>query len=320
MIYKLLAKVMANRLKKLLPAIISEEQTGFLPNRSILDRIIIVQEAIHSCQIQGQPNMLLKLDIKKAYDKVDWYFLCRCMKAFGFNKQWINWVYFCISNPRFSILLNGKPEGFFEVSRGLRQGDPLSPFLFIIMSEALGRSLDVSQRSNRLTGIQIIGGVEPCTHQQFVDDSIILGKGQLKEAKEIKNILQSYGLASGEMVNKEKSKIFFFKTKAREEYRIASYLGYKIGHLPVTYLGMHPDKGIKMNKIWDPLIEKVRKKLSSQKVLWLIGAGILTLIKTILAATPIYLLSCIPLPKGTYKKLSQIMRDFYWNGAEDKKK
>lgn len=86
MTYKLLSKIMANRLKKLLPVIISKEQTRFVPNRSILDGIIIVQEAIHSIQNQRQPNMLIKLDIKKAYDKVDWYFICSRMKAFGFNR------------------------------------------------------------------------------------------------------------------------------------------------------------------------------------------------------------------------------------------
>lgn len=149
---------------------------------------------------------------------------------------------------------------------------------------------------------------------------MILGKGQLKEAKEIKNILQSYGVDLAEMVNKEKQEIFFFNIEAQEEYKIDSYLGYKIGHLPISYLGMPLDKGIKTNKLWDPLIEKVRKKLSSWKTLWLTGAGRLTLIKTILVAMPIYLLSCIPLPKGAYKKLTQIIRDFYQNGVEDKKK
>lgn len=128
MTYKLLSKVMVNRFKNLFPTIISEEQTGFVSNRSILDGIVIVQEAIHSIQAQHQPNMMIKLDIKKAYDKEDCYFLYNCMRAFGFNKQWINWILFCISNQRFSILLNGNSKGFFGATRGIRQGDPLSPF------------------------------------------------------------------------------------------------------------------------------------------------------------------------------------------------
>lgn len=122
------------------------------------------------------------------------------------------------------------------------------------------------------------------------------------------------------MINKEKLEIFFFNMKAQEEFRIASFLGYKIGHLPFSYLGMPLDKGIGTNKLWDPLIERVRKNLSSWKALWVMGAGRLTLIKIVLVAMPIYLLSCIPLPKGAYKKLTQTIRDLYWNDIEDKNK
>lgn len=101
------------------------------------------------------------------------------------------------------------------------------------------------------------------------------------------------------MVNKEKSEIFFFKIDPQEEHIIASCLGYKKGHLPLKYLGMSLDKGNKSNKLWDPLIEKVRKKLASWKALWLTGASRLTLIKIVLLAMPIYFLSCICLPLGT---------------------
>ncbi|XP_059066334.1 uncharacterized mitochondrial protein AtMg00310-like [Cryptomeria japonica] len=149
---------------------------------------------------------------------------------------------------------------------------------------------------------------------------MILGKGKLNEAKEIKRILHSYGLASEEKVNGEKSEIFIFNMIAQEESRIASFLGYIIGQLPFTYLGMPLDKGIETNKLYDPLNEKVRKRLSSWKGLWLTGAERLTLIKTVLAAMPIYLLSCIPLSKGAHKKLTQAIRIFYWQGTEDRNK
>lgn len=141
-LYKLLTKTIANRLHNLLPLLISEEQTGFVLGRTIYDGIIIAQEAIHLVQTNKEPSMLIKLDIKKAYDKVDWHFLCKCLEAFGFAKQWINLIYDCISTPRISILVNGSPVGFFNTSRGLRQGDPISPFLFILMVESLGRLLN----------------------------------------------------------------------------------------------------------------------------------------------------------------------------------
>lgn len=85
--------------------------------------------------------MLIKLDIKKAYDRFDWRFLCKCLEAFGFIRQYINLIFNCISTPIFSILVNGSPKGYFEASRGIRQGDPFSPFLLIIMVEAFGRGI-----------------------------------------------------------------------------------------------------------------------------------------------------------------------------------
>lgn len=85
--------------------------------------------------------MFMKLDIQKAYDMVEWHFFCKVLEAFGFSHQWINLIFKFISTPKISILVNGMPEGFFEIFRGIRQGDPLSPFLFIIMVEAFGRAV-----------------------------------------------------------------------------------------------------------------------------------------------------------------------------------
>lgn len=127
--------------------------------------------------------MFMKLDIQKAYDMVDWRFLCKTLEVFGFSHQWINLIYKCISTTKISVLVNGSPEGFFEISRGIRQGDPLSPFLYIIMAEAFGRSLTRAYNEHDIKGITVTKNIPNITHQQNADDTILPGESSEKRSK-----------------------------------------------------------------------------------------------------------------------------------------
>jgi hypothetical protein len=141
-VYKILAKLLANRLRLVLPSIIYPSQNAFVQGRQILDSVLIAFECLDSRLNQGDPGVLCKLDVEKAYDHGNWDFLLYMLHRCGFPSRWQNWIRFCISTVRFSILINGCPSGFFESSRGLRQGDPLSPLLFVIVLEALSRMMD----------------------------------------------------------------------------------------------------------------------------------------------------------------------------------
>lgn len=125
-IYKVLEKTLSNRMKPLLPFIIAEEKTSFILDRFIFDGIIIAQETIYSVQQNKKLSVLIKLDIQKGYDRFYWRFMCKFIESFVFSRQWINVIFECIATPRMSILVNGSLKGFFEISRGLQQGDPLS--------------------------------------------------------------------------------------------------------------------------------------------------------------------------------------------------
>jgi hypothetical protein len=135
--YKILTKVIANRLKALLPPIIPENQGGFVKGRHIVDNIILVQEAIHSSVRRKEKGMVIKLDLANAFDRVRHEFLFEFMRKFGFDMKFVNWIKACIGSPWIASLVNGKVTNFFKASRGLRQGCPLSPLLYAIQASFL---------------------------------------------------------------------------------------------------------------------------------------------------------------------------------------
>eukprot|EP00253_Pinus_taeda_P002455 PITA_02455 len=154
-VYKIISKVIANRLKPLLPTLVSEEQTGYVERRQILDNIIQAHEVVHSLITNKQGGMIIQLDIVKAYDKLSWTYIRAVLKSYGFDYNWIKWVMVLVTTASCSILLNDSPSKTFKPTRGLKQGDPLSPFLFILMMEGLGRAIITTKEEGRIQGLRL---------------------------------------------------------------------------------------------------------------------------------------------------------------------
>eukprot|EP00253_Pinus_taeda_P035515 PITA_35515 len=319
-IYKIVASIVAQRLKLILPSIISPEQTGFVEGRQILDGLVVAQEVLHTLKTKKEKGMLIKLDLSKAYDRLSWKYLERILKAFGFCDRWVNWVISIISTPNFSILLNGAPTITFNASRGLRQGDPLSPFLFIIAAEGLGRYFRKEARERKIQGLRLWGNRTTVTHQQFVDDIMICCKATLKEVKRIKKILEIFMESSGMEVNNDKSRTFFFNTAEPIKNHLTRVMGYRIGDLPTKYLGTMLDTSTLKIGNWKNIIEKIMKRLDNWTFRALNLAARVVLLKATIQAIPIYSLSVMAAPKGICNKLVEIYRKFLWGGPKQQKK
>ncbi|GLT25058.1 hypothetical protein SLA2020_002120 [Shorea laevis] len=154
-IYKLLAKVLANRLKNVMSNIISDTQSAFLGGRQLVDSVLTLNEVVDEARRRKQQAFVFKADFEKAYDCVDWSFLDWMMDRFGFGSRWRGWIKECLSTARVSILVNGSPTMEFQMGRGLRQGDPLSPFLFLMIGEGLHGLVKKAEMEGLLHGIEI---------------------------------------------------------------------------------------------------------------------------------------------------------------------
>eukprot|EP00253_Pinus_taeda_P033434 PITA_33434 len=211
-VYKIISKIIANRLKPLLPTLVSEEKTRYVEGRQILNNIIQAHEVVHSLKSNKQAGMIIQLDLEKAYDKISWAYIREVLIAYGFDHNYIRWVMALVTTSIFSILLNGSPSKPFKPSRGLRQGNPLSPFLFILMMEGLGNVIKSAKAEGKIQGLKLTLNGDALTHQQLVDDTMLQDTPMVKEAPAFKQILNDFAMATGTKVSLTKPKILFFNT------------------------------------------------------------------------------------------------------------
>jgi len=190
--YKFLAKLLANRLKPLLGNLISPLQGGFVKGRHLIDNVIQVQEALHSSHIRKEKGMLIKLDMSNAFDWFKLSFIYKILLSFGFSAEFVNLIKACTYRPWITPLVNGRPTDFFQATRGLCQGCPLSPFLCILLAESLSRKLTVGREVGSIPGIKATRGVDPINHALFADDSHILGGASIKITRAFIEIIQHF--------------------------------------------------------------------------------------------------------------------------------
>ena len=155
-LYKLQAKVLANRLKRVMHKLINRAQNAFVEGRHVMDASLLVNEVIDTLLKRNEKGVLCKLDIEKAYDHINWNYILKVLQRMRFGVTWVNWITRCITTTSFSVMINGSPEGFFNSTRGLRQGDPLSPYLFVIGMEVFSILVDKVASGGFLSGFNLV--------------------------------------------------------------------------------------------------------------------------------------------------------------------
>ena len=207
-LYKLLAKVLANRFKKVVGFLVSDFQHTFVAGRQILDVVLIANEAIDRRIKDNLRGVLCKLDIKKASGHVNWNFILAIMEKMGFGSKWTGWIRWCISTTRFFVLVNDSLSGFFHNSRGLRQGDPLSPYLFILAKETLSHLLSRAREDSFINGFLVRGrnGVGVVSHL-FANNTLILCNASKENLEYLSWVFMWFEACSGLKINLRKSEI-----------------------------------------------------------------------------------------------------------------
>ena len=237
----------------------------------------------------------------------------------GFSGKWRRWISFCLSTVRFSILINGTPHGFFGSSRGLRQGDPLSPLVFVLVMEAISKMLDKAVHEGRLSSFNVgvfAGRSLMVSHLLFADDTLIFCDANIDQMLILHMVLIWFEAVSGLKVNLGKFELVVVGAVHNMDLLVA-VLGCKQGSLPMKYLGLPLGAKFKDKSTWNPILEKMKRKLAGWKKLYLSKGGKVTLIKSTLSNLPTYLLSLFPIPASVANQIARLQRDFLWGGLGD---
>ena len=318
-LYKLVAKVLANRLKIILHKCISENQSAFVPERSILDNVMIAIEVVHHMKVSKKvrdKNVALKLDISKAYDIIDWLYLKEVMIQMGFDRQWVRWIMMCVETIDYSVIVNNEMVGPVIPGRGLRQGDPLSPYLFILCAEGLSALIRKAERFGDLHGISICTNAPTISHLLFADDCFLFFRADEKEAQVMKNILHTYELASGRAISLPKSEVFLSSVVPTPlKDTITNILGVRAVMGTGKYLGLPSMVGRSKEATFGFIKDLIWHKINSWSSKCLSKADREIMIKSVLQSIPSYIMSVFLLPNKLVDAIEKMINAFWWGNG-----
>ncbi|KAA3482721.1 reverse transcriptase [Gossypium australe] len=309
--YKLVAKTIANRMQDVMGTCIDQAQSAFVPGRLISDNILLAYEILHTFQQKrtGKKGyMAVKLDMSKAYDRVEWEFIKEVMIKMGFAKNWVELIMKCITSVSYAVIINGSRGRVFQPSRGLRQGNPLSPFLFLICSEGLSALMSSAKKNSLIKGAKASRKGPEISHLLFADDCMMF------------DILKDYESYSGQCVNFGKSTIFYSSnTNEESNVAVSSLLGVKYSSSPEKYLGLPNMVGRGKKEAFQNLLDRIASRIEGWSSRLLSQGGKEIFIKSILQAIPTYAMSCFLFPKALCERIESKLVRFWWQKGPGKR-
>ena len=319
-LYKVVSKILANRLKVLLPRIIAETQSAFVKGRLLMENVLLASELVKNYHKDTvTPRCLMKIDISKAFDSVQWDFVLKSLSVLGFPEKYIHWIKLCITSPSFSVQVNGDLAGYFQSSRGLRQGCSLSPYLFVLCMNVLSMKIDKAVEENKFKfhpGCKSLS----ITHLCFADDLMVFVEGSKRSIEGALSVFEEFEVWSGLRISLEKSTIYMAGVEEVEKCSIMTNFPFAVGELPVRYLGLPLMTQSMRSQDWLPLLERIRSKVCSWTCRFMSYAGRLQLINSVLLSIANFWLAVFRLPSACVKEVEQICAAFLWTGPSLKTK
>jgi hypothetical protein len=309
---KIITKILANRLAPHLDEIVSIAQNAFIRKRCIHDNFIYVQRVIQLLHKKKKPALFIKLDISKAFDSINWSFLLEVLDNLGFSTKWRDWIASLLGTATSTVLINGQPTKEIKHERGLRQGDPLSPMLFILAIDPLQRIIQMAADKGILSPVLPKAANLRCS--LYADDAAIFAAPSSTEIDHLHKILEFFGRCSGLTINIAKTEIYPIRLATDVVIQLLQNFQGKVCTFPGKYLGL-PLHIRRLRKIdVQPLLDKIGARISGWKGRFLTTAGRETLVKSVLSAQPIYHMTAFPELKWLVKKIDRLRRSFLWRG------
>jgi hypothetical protein len=314
------AKVLAARLSKVLGDLIPNTQSTFLKGRQLVDGVVVVNEVIDFAKKSGKKCLILKVDFEKAYDLVDWGFLDYILRCFGFDDKWRAWMKACVCSGSMSILVNGSPTEEICIKRGLKQGDPLAPLLFLLVAEGLGGLMRKAVERGRFQPFKVGRGGMPVSILQYADDTLCIGTASVENLWALKAILRGFEMTSDLRVNFGKSCLVGINVPNDFMCMASDSLNCRIGHTPFKYLGLPVGANPRLSSTWKPMVDAIKKRLGSWGNKFISLGGRIVLINAVLNSMPVFFLSYLKIPVKVWREVVKIQRTFLWGGLSNRRK